>query len=143
MDDHILLNLLSTVPGTIAGLWKAITRREIDMMAAWSLDRLGRSLQDLVGFLSELRASRCELYLHQQGLNTSTPAGRALFGMFSVFADFERAMIIERTKAGLARARAQGNADRRGRCTGFPGARDGDLQCGKGPWVRRWVRAED
>src|SRR5262249_25973190 len=60
------------------------------------------------GFLSELSASRCELYLHQQGLDTSTPAGRALFGMLSVFADFERAMIVERTKAGMARARAQG-----------------------------------
>jgi DNA invertase Pin-like site-specific DNA recombinase len=62
----------------------------------------------LVGFLAELQASRCELYLHQQVLDTSTPAGRALFGMLSVFADFERAMIVERTKAGLARARAQG-----------------------------------
>jgi DNA invertase Pin-like site-specific DNA recombinase len=89
-------------------LCRAIIRREIDMVAAWSVDRLGRSLQDLVGFLAELQASRCELYLHQQGLDTSTPAGRALFGMLSVFADFERAMIVERTKAGLARARAQG-----------------------------------
>jgi DNA invertase Pin-like site-specific DNA recombinase len=89
-------------------LCKAITRREIDMVAAWSVDRLGRSLQDLVGFLAELQAARCELYLHQQGLDTSTPAGRALFGMLSVFSDFERAMIVERTKAGLARARAQG-----------------------------------
>jgi DNA invertase Pin-like site-specific DNA recombinase len=86
-------------------LHKAIVRREIDMVAAWSVDRLGRSLQDLVGFLAELQASRCELYLHQQGLDTSTPAGRALFGMLSVFSDFERAMIVERTKAGLARAR--------------------------------------
>jgi len=91
-------------------LHRAIVRREIDMVAAWSVDRLGRSLQDLVGFLAELQASRCELYLHQQGLDTSTPAGRALFGMLSVFSDFERAMIVERTKAGLARARAQGKA---------------------------------
>jgi DNA invertase Pin-like site-specific DNA recombinase len=89
-------------------LHRAIVRREIDMVAAWSVDRLGRSLQDLVGFLAELQGSRCELYLHQQGLDTSTPAGRALFGMLSVFADFERAMIAERTKAGMARARAQG-----------------------------------
>jgi DNA invertase Pin-like site-specific DNA recombinase len=89
-------------------LHKAIVRREIDMVAAWSVDRLGRSLQDLVAFLAELQASRCELYLHQQGLDTSTPAGRAVFGMLSVFADFERAMVVERTKAGLARARAEG-----------------------------------
>jgi DNA invertase Pin-like site-specific DNA recombinase len=89
-------------------LHTAIVRREIDMVATWSVNRLGRSLQDLVAFLAELQASRCELYLHQQGLDTSTPAGRALFGTLSVFADFERAMIVERTKAGLARARAQG-----------------------------------
>jgi DNA invertase Pin-like site-specific DNA recombinase len=96
---------------------KAIVRREINMVAAWSVDRLGRSLQDLVAFLAELQASRCELYLHQQGLDTSTPAGRALFGMLSVFADFERAMIVERTKAGLARARAQGKVIGRPRVT--------------------------
>ena len=64
-----------------------MVRREIDMVAAWSVDRLGRSLQDLVSFLAELHAGRCELYLHQQVLDTSTPAGRALFGMLSVFAD--------------------------------------------------------
>ena len=80
------------------------------MVAAWSVDRLGRSLQDLVGFLAELQASKVDLFLHQQGLDTSTPAGKALFGMLSVFAEFERAMIVERTKAGLARAKAQGKA---------------------------------
>jgi hypothetical protein len=93
-------------------LCKAIIRREIDMVAAWSVDKLGRSLQDLVAFLAELQASRCELYLHQQGLDTSTPAGRALFGTLSVFADFERAMIVERTKADLAGVRAAREPDR-------------------------------
>jgi DNA invertase Pin-like site-specific DNA recombinase len=78
------------------------------MVAAWSVDRLGRSLQDLVGFLSELRAKGCDLYLHQQALDTSTPSGRAMFGMLSVFAEFERAIIRERVNAGLSRARAQG-----------------------------------
>jgi DNA invertase Pin-like site-specific DNA recombinase len=72
------------------------------------VDRLGQSLQGLVSFLAELQASRCELYLHQQGLDTSTPAGPAVFGMLSVFADFERATSVERTRAGVARARAQG-----------------------------------
>lgn len=91
-------------------LCKAIVRREVDLVAAWSVDRLGRSLQDLVGFLTELHASGVDLYLHRQGLDTSTPAGRALFQMLGVFAEFERALIIERTKAGLARARAQGKA---------------------------------
>ena len=78
------------------------------MVAAWSVDRLGRSLQQLLAFLGELKAKGVDLYLHQQGLDTSTPAGRALFQMLGVFAEFERAMIVERVQAGLRRARAQG-----------------------------------
>ena len=86
----------------------AATRREIDLIAAWSVDRLGRSLQDLVGFLGDLHASGVDLYLHQQGLDTTTPAGKALYQMLGVFAEFERAIIRERVLAGLSRARAQG-----------------------------------
>lgn len=78
------------------------------MIAAWSVDRLGRSLQDLVAFLSELEAAGVDLFLHQQALDTSSPSGRALFQMLGVFAEFEAAMIRERTRAGLVRARAQG-----------------------------------
>src|SRR5437899_720187 len=78
------------------------------MVMAWSVDRLGRSLQDLVGFLSELHALKIDLFLRQQGLDTTTPAGKAMFQMLGVFAEFERAMIQERVRAGLARARAQG-----------------------------------
>ena len=89
-------------------LLKDATSRKINMIAAWSVDRLGRSLQDLVGFLNELHALHCHLYLHQQALDTSTPSGRAMFQMFGVFAEFERAMIRERINAGLARARARG-----------------------------------
>lgn len=89
-------------------LHKAVARREVDMVAAWSVDRLGRSLQDLVGFLGELHAKGCDLFLHKQGLDTSTPAGRAMFGMLSVFSEFERALIQERVRSGLARARANG-----------------------------------
>ena len=89
-------------------LCKGTARRDFDMVAAWSVDRLGRSLQDLVTFLGELHGERVDLYLHQQGLDTSTPAGRAMFQMLGVFAEFERAMIRERVNAGLARARAQG-----------------------------------
>ncbi len=84
-------------------LCKSVTQGKIDMVAAWSVDRLGRSLQDLATFLTELHAKDVDLYLHQQGLDTSTPAGRAMFGMMAVFAEFERAMIQERIKAGLAR----------------------------------------
>lgn len=87
---------------------KAVIRKEIDLVAAWSVDRLGRSLQDLVGFLSELHAKGVDLYLHQQGLDTSTPAGKAMFQMMGVFAEFERALIQERVKAGLNRAKNEG-----------------------------------
>ena len=87
---------------------KAAVHRKFDMIAAWSVDRLGRSLQDLVVFLGELKAAGVDLFLHQQALDTSTPSGRALFQMLGVFAEFEAAMIRERTRAGLVRARAQG-----------------------------------
>ena len=89
-------------------LCKDATRRQFDVVMAWSVDRLGRSLQDLIGFLGELHAVGVDLYLHQQGLDTTTPAGRAMFQMMGVFAEFERAMIQERVKAGLRRAKAQG-----------------------------------
>src|SRR5262249_60019254 len=65
-------------------LMKGIARRDFDIVAAWSVDRLGRSLQDLVGFLGELHGKRVDLYLHQQGLDTSTPAGRAMFQLLGV-----------------------------------------------------------
>ena len=74
---------------------------------AWSVDRLGRSLQDLVHFLDHLRSTRVELFLHQQGLDITSPAGRAMFGMLSVFSEFERAIIQERIAAGMARANAR------------------------------------
>jgi DNA invertase Pin-like site-specific DNA recombinase len=94
-------------PGLDAML-KAVARREVDLVMAWSVDRLGRSLVDLLATLQEMHAKEVDLYLHQQGLDTSTPSGRAMFGMMGVFAEFERAMIQERVKAGLARARDEG-----------------------------------
>lgn len=89
-------------------LCKGATRGEFDVIAAWSVDRLGRSLPDLVAFLGELHTLRVDLYLHQQGIDTTTPAGKALYQMMGVFAEFERAITVERIHAGLARARAQG-----------------------------------
>jgi len=89
-------------------LLKGATRREFDMVAAWSVDRLGRSLQHLVEFLSEIHSSGVDLYLHQQGINTGTPAGKALFQMCGVFAEFERAMIRERVVSGIARSKVSG-----------------------------------
>jgi DNA invertase Pin-like site-specific DNA recombinase len=99
-------------------LHRDATRRKFDVAMAWSVDRLGRSLQDLVAFLEHLRATRTELFLHQQGLDTTTPAGRAMFGMISVFAEFERAMIQERVRAGMARAEERGTKS--GRSIGRP-----------------------
>jgi DNA invertase Pin-like site-specific DNA recombinase len=89
-------------------LLKSVARREVDMVAAWSVDRLGRSLTDLLDFLRELHAKGVDLFLHQQGLDTSTPSGRAMFQMMGVFAEFERSMIRERVLAGLARAKDHG-----------------------------------
>src|SRR6516164_5058250 len=89
-------------------LLKAATRRKIDVVAAWSVDRLGRSLQDLVGFLGELNTVGCDLYLERQAVDTTTPAGRALFQMLGVFAEFERSIIQERINAGITRARLHG-----------------------------------
>ena len=87
---------------------KAVARKEFDLIMAWSVDRLGRSLQDLVGVLQEMHSKGVDLYLHQQHLDTSTPSGKAMFQMMGVFAEFERSMIHERVMAGLARARAEG-----------------------------------
>lgn len=89
-------------------LLKGVARKDFDVVASWSVDRLGRSLIDLVNLLQELHSTGVDLYLHQQGVNTTTPAGRALFGMMGVFAEFERGMIQERVRAGMARAKAKG-----------------------------------
>jgi DNA invertase Pin-like site-specific DNA recombinase len=94
-------------PGLDAML-KDATRRKFDVVMAWSVDRLGRSLQDLVSMLTEIHAAGIDLYLHQQAIDTTTPAGRAMFQMMGVFAEFERAMIRDRVKAGMARAKAGG-----------------------------------
>lgn len=87
---------------------KSATRGEIDMIAAWSVDRLGRSLQGLIEFLGEIKAAGVDLFLHQQALDTSTPAGKAMFQMLGVFAEFERSIIVARVHAGFKRARKEG-----------------------------------
>ena len=106
-SDEAVSGALSRRPA-LDRLMKAVMQRKIDVVMAWSVDRLGRSLRHLVGLLEDLSAKGVDLYLHQQGLDTTTPSGRAMFGMCGVFAEFERAMLSERTRAGLARARAQG-----------------------------------
>jgi DNA invertase Pin-like site-specific DNA recombinase len=99
-------------------LLKDVVRRKIDVVAAWSVDRLGRSLRDLVGFLGELNGAGGDLYLEKQAIDTTTPSGRMLFQMLGVFAEFERALIQERIHAGLVRAREQGT--RSGKPIGRP-----------------------
>src|SRR3981189_1259489 len=94
-------------PGLDAML-KAVNAREFDMVAAWSVDRLGRSLTDLLGILQGLHDKGVDLFLHQQGLDTSTTAGKAMFQMLGVFVEFERGIIRERINAGLARAKEKG-----------------------------------
>lgn len=98
-------------PGLDA-LLKGIARKEFDMVASWSVCRLGRSLQHLIALLSDLDARGVDLYLHVQAIDTSTPSGRAMFGMLGVFAEFERAMISERVRAGLARSSKKGGRPR-------------------------------
>ena len=89
-------------------LLRDAAQRKFEMVMAWSVDRLGRSRQDLVSFLSELHALHIDLFLHQQGLDTTTPGGKAMFQMMGVFAKFERVMIAERVRAGLRRAISEG-----------------------------------
>jgi DNA invertase Pin-like site-specific DNA recombinase len=94
-------------PGLDAML-KAVNAKEFDLVATWSVDRLGRSLTDLLDILQHLKDKKVDLFLHQQGLDTSTSAGKAMFQMLGVFAEFERGIIRERVNAGLARARERG-----------------------------------
>ncbi len=89
-------------------LHQAIQRREVDIVCAWSIDRLGRSIQHLTGLMAELQAAHIDLYVHQQAINTATPAGRMVFGIFTALGEYERELIRERINAGLARAKAEG-----------------------------------
>ena len=83
-------------------------RARFDVVMAWALDRLGRSLADLIDTLRSLEDARVDLFLHQQAIDTTTPAGRMFFHVTGAFAEFERDMIRSRVNAGLDRARARG-----------------------------------
>ena len=84
-------------------LIKGSVKKEWDSLLVWSVDRLGRSLKDLVSFLEDINSVGCDLYIHQSGIDSSTPSGKMMFQMIGVFAEFERSMISERVKLGLAR----------------------------------------
>jgi DNA invertase Pin-like site-specific DNA recombinase len=103
------------LPPSTGGL--VATARSVDAAACrgglgccigWSVDRLGRSLQDLIAFLSDLHALKVDLFIKSQGIDTTTPGGKAMFQMMGVFAEFERSIIQERVRAGLRRARQEG-----------------------------------
>ena len=89
-------------------LIKGAVKKDFDTILVWSVDRLGRSLQDLVSFLNEIHSVGCDLYIHQSGIDTSTPSGKMMFQMCGVFAEFERGMIRERVISGQNRAKLQG-----------------------------------
>jgi DNA invertase Pin-like site-specific DNA recombinase len=89
-------------------LLKAASRREIDLIAVWSIDRLGRSLQNLVTVVNDLQALGVGLFIYQQQLDTTTPSGKLCFSMFGAFAEFERNLIRDRVRVGLERAKKNG-----------------------------------
>jgi DNA invertase Pin-like site-specific DNA recombinase len=91
-------------------LLKAATRREFDLIAVWSIDRLGRSLQHLVTTVNDLHAQGVQLYFHQQAIDTTTPSGKLMFGVFASFSEFERSIISERIQLGIQRARKEGRS---------------------------------
>ena len=81
---------------------KDASRRKFDIVMAWAIDRLGRSLIDLLGTIQHLEAVGVDLYLDQQSIDTTTPAGKLLFQLTGAFAEFERSMIRQRVRAGLS-----------------------------------------
>lgn len=89
-------------------LCKDMVRRRFNRILVWDVSRLSRSLQHLVDFLNDVSSLGINLYIHQSGLDTSTPSGRMMFQMVGVFSEFERSMISERVKLGLQRVVKQG-----------------------------------
>ena len=98
-------------------LMKDSIRGRFDLIMAWDVSRLGRSLKNLVEFIEDIHEKNIDLYLHVNGIDTSTSSGRAMFAMIGVFSQFEREIIRERINSGLARAKAEGK--KLGRPTNF------------------------
>ena len=89
-------------------LIKGSVKNQWDIILVWDVSRLGRSLKHLVSFLEDIQSAHCDMYIHQSGIDTSTPSGKMMFGMLSVFSEFERSMIRERVIAGQQRAKSEG-----------------------------------
>ena len=84
------------------------TKRRFDVVMVWSIDRLGRSLQNLMEILNDLKSKNIDLYMDQQAIDTTTPTGSLMFAMIGAFAEFERSIIRERVISGLDNARKKG-----------------------------------
>lgn len=110
--EHLYEDLASGKQGDRPGLAACLKAlRKGDVLVAWKLDRLGRDLRHLVNLVHELTTRGVGLkVLTGQGaaVDTTTPAGKLVFGIFAALAEFERELIVERTKAGLVAARARG-----------------------------------
>lgn len=89
-------------------LYTATTGSKYDVVMAWAVDRISRSLHDLIEFMNHLNACGVHLYLHQQALDTTTPSGKLMFHLTGAFAEYEREIIRERIRVGIARAKAEG-----------------------------------
>jgi putative DNA-invertase from lambdoid prophage Rac len=89
-------------------LLEAARRRELDVVLVWRLDRWGRSVTDLLATLQELEHLGVGFVSLTEALDLTTPAGRAMAGLLAIFAEFEREILRERTRAGLAQARLNG-----------------------------------
>lgn len=94
-------------PG-LEALMADVTRKKIEIVAVWSIDRLARSTLELIRIMMDFNAKRIDLYVHKQAIDTSTPSGRMMWQLLGVFAEFEREMIRERVCAGLERAKEKG-----------------------------------
>ena len=99
-------------------LLKDANRKQFEGILVWSIDRIGRSLQDLISFLDDVQSKDIDLYIHQQGLDSSTPTGRLMFSLVGSFAEYERTLIKERVLAGMERAKKSGTKS--GRAIGRP-----------------------
>lgn len=119
--EKIITDKASGASTTRPGLEKLKEQmRAGDTLVVWRLDRLGRSLRDLIGWMAYLDEQKIGLLSLHEAIDTTTPSGKLTFHLFGALAEFERNLIVERTKAGLTAARA------RGRKGGRPIALDAD-----------------
>ncbi len=89
-------------------MMKDSTKRKFDVVMVWSIDRLGRSLQNLIEILNDLNSKNIDLYMDQQSIDSTTPTGKLMFSLIGAFAEFEKSTIRDRVISGLANARKKG-----------------------------------